>query len=206
MILIEQNFQSEVLHEGEGPKKKTYLMGVMAEAEKKNRNGRIYDAGEMRLAESKINEAAESGTHILGHLDHPNTLEIQLENVSHRLIHAQMKNNQLVCKAEILENHPKGAIAKSLIDHGVKLGVSTRGSGSVNESTGRVSKYNFVTVDLVANPSCQSAYPESIQEQLMMSKNGNHIIDLSENLNHDPIAQKYFEIEMRKFIESLHSK
>lgn len=203
MILIEENF-SGIISESSKCGKKTYLAGCFMEHSVQNQNGRTYSKSDMEATIKKINDAAAAGRHILNELDHPKTLEVSLANVSHRLVEAKMNGNQVWCKAEVLEMHPSGAILKSLIDHNVGVGMSSRGGGSLNESTGMVSNFNFVCCDAVATPSCRSAYPETLQEQLMMSKRGEIITDLSENLNHDPIAQKYFEIEMKKFIESLY--
>lgn len=206
MILMEENFETQILTEANDKgQKRLYLRGVMAEAEEKNRNGRIYDLKEMQAACDLINASAASRRHILGECDHPNTLEIKLENVSHRLMEAQMEGNRLMCKAEILSETPKGAILASLVNSGVQVGVSTRGAGQVNESTGKVSNFRFITVDAVATPSCRSAYPETIQEQVEMYKRGEIITDLAEAQMHDPMAQAYFELEMKKFIESLRS-
>lgn len=202
MILLEETFNVETLTEEVGDKKKTYLQGIFMEAETKNRNGRIYDKGEMAKVVEKINEASKLNRHILGNLDHPSTLEIKLDEVCHRLIEAEMRGNQVVCKAEVLKT-PKGAILESLLEAGVTVGVSSRGSGSVNESTGRVTNFNFVTVDAVATPSCKSAYPETIKEHLEMYDRGEIVTDLAEAISHDPIAQKYFEIEMRRFIKEM---
>lgn len=207
MILIEENFENvEALVESVGGKKKTYLSGVFMEAETKNRNGRIYERSDLQTAVDKINEAAKLKRHILGHCDHPSHLEIRLEDVAMKLTEAKMVNNQVMCKAEILENHPKGQILKSLIESDVSIGVSSRGSGQVNESSGRVSNFNFVTVDAVATPSCRSAYPETVMEQLQMYKRGEIVNDLAEAVIHDNIAQKYFQMEMKKFIDSIKTK
>lgn len=205
MILIEENFNGiEVLEETYAPdKKRLYLSGCFMESEVKNRNGRIYEKSDMEAAVDKINSAAEQKQYILGHLDHPNHLDIRLEDAAMKLTSARMVGNQVHCKAEVLEKTPKGAILRSLIESGVNVGVSSRGGGTVNESTGRVSNYRFVTVDAVGVPSCRSSYPETIREQLEMYKRGEQVIELSEALMHDPIAQKYFEIEMKKFIETL---
>jgi hypothetical protein len=204
MILMEENFDTEVVKESDsGGKPRMYLQGVMAEAEEKNRNGRIYDLKEMQAACDLINTSAAGKRHILGECDHPNTLEIKLENVSHRLMEARMEGNRLICKAEILSETPKGAILASLVNSGVQVGVSTRGAGQVNESSGKVTNFRFITVDAVATPSCRSAYPETIQEQVEMYSRGEIITDLAEAQAHDPLAQAYFQIEMRKFIDSL---
>lgn len=202
MILIEENFENlvtETVQQG----KKMYLKGVFAEAGVRNRNGRVYNLNEMTKEVNRINEMAKAGNHVLGELDHPSVLEVKLKNVSHRITEMWMEGNQAVGKAEVLEHHPNGQILKGLLMDGVRVGVSTRGSGQVNESTGEVTNFGLVTVDTVATPSCRSAYPETIQEQLMMHKRGEVIYDLAESVIEDKMAQKYFQIELRKFIESL---
>ncbi len=202
MILFEENFDGVVCESVEGGKK-TYLSGVFMEASVKNRNGRIYKPDEMRLQVEKINEAAKQGNFVLGELDHPDNLNLKLENVSHKIVNLRMEGNVVYGKAEVIEGHPKGQILKSLLDAGVRVGVSSRGSGQVNESTGMVSGFNLLTIDAVAVPSCRSAYPETIQEQLEMYKRGNLVNDLAEAVIHDKAAQKYFVAEMAKFIGTL---
>jgi hypothetical protein len=141
--------------------------------------------------------------HILGSLDHPSHLEIKLDEVAIKLVEARMNGNDVWCKAEILESVPKGQILKALVDSGINVGVSSRGSGQVNESTGRVSNFNFVTVDVVSQPSAINAYPETVMEQLQMYKRGDIVTDLAEAVINDDMAQKYFQMEMKKFIENI---
>lgn len=204
MILIEENFNG-IITEAATDGKKSYLKGVFAEAVTKNRNGRSYDLNEMAREVARINEAAQLGNFVLGELDHPNTLEIRLENVSHKIVELRMQGSQVIGKAEIIDKHPKGQILKALVDSGVRVGVSTRGSGQVNESTGGVKNFNFVTVDAVATPSCRNAYPETIQEQLEYYRRGGEIQNLAEAVIHDKAAQAYFQKEMLKFINSLYN-
>jgi hypothetical protein len=203
MILIEENFHdvtTDIVVESATNTKKMYLSGVFAEAGVKNRNGRTYRLNELTKEVERINSLAAQGQFVLGELDHPNSLEVKLENVSHKIVSARMEGNRMIGKAEILDKHPKGAILKALIDSDIRVGVSTRGSGSVMESTGEVSNFHLVTVDAVATPSCRSAYPETIQEQLEMYARGEIINDLSESVIHDSAAQKYLLAEMQKFI------
>jgi len=205
MILIEERFEG-IITESAREGKKLYLKGVFAEANTKNQNGRTYKLDEMKSQVAKIMEAASSGNYVLGELDHPSTLEIKLENVSHKITEMWMEGNKAYGKAEIIEAHPKGQILKALIESDIKVGVSTRGSGQINESTGEVSNFNLRTVDAVATPSCRSAYPETIREQLEMYKYGGVVEDLAEAVIHDQLAQKYFQKEMKKFIDSLRSR
>lgn len=205
MILVEENFGG-IITESCTEGQKTYLTGVMMEWGVRNRNGRIYKKEDMEKAVAMVNEAAANGQHILAELDHPNTLEVRLENVSHRLLELQIKGNQVVGRAEVLTKHPKGAILKSLLDHKVAVGVSSRGGGHVNESTGEVSNFSFVTIDAVATPSCKTARPTTIVESLEMYGRSKVIHDLAESVIHDAAAQKYFLKEMQKFINSIQSK
>jgi hypothetical protein len=199
MILIEENFEN-IITESSKSEGKTFLAGCFMDYGVKNRNGRSYNESDMRNVVNMINEQASQGTHILSELDHPSVLEVKLKNVSHRLMEAKIDGNQVWCKAEVLRKHPNGAILGALIDEGVRVGMSSRGSGQVNENTGEVKDYRFVCCDAVATPSCRSAYPETIQEQLEFYKKGGVITDLAEAQIHDPVAQMYFQIEMRKFI------
>ena len=187
-----------------GQHKRLYLAGTFMEADAMNQNGRRYDKKELMLAVDKINKAAVSGHHILGELDHPPTLVVSMENVCHRLVEAKMDGNRVWGKAEVLVNTPKGAILKSFIDHDIKVGVSSRGSGAVNPNTKWVKGFNFITVDAVAMPSCSIAYPESIMEHLKYSNQGDLINEMSEHVvANDPIAQRYFAAEIKKFITGL---
>jgi len=208
MILFEDLFNTtETIVESVGGdgRKKTYLSGIFMESGVKNRNGRIYDKSEMAIQVAKINEAAARGEFVLGELDHPNGCEIKLENVSHKIIQLRTDGDKVYGKAEVIEAHPKGQILKSLLDSGVRVGVSSRGTGQVNESTGIVKNFNLVTIDAVATPSCRTAFPETIREQLEMYKRGEMINELAEAVINDQKAQKYFQEEMRRFISTLYS-
>jgi hypothetical protein len=204
MILFEEKFNSvQPLIESANGEKKLFMKGIFAESEERNQNGRIYDLNEMKLEVARINEAASQGRYVLGELDHPSTLEIKLENVSHKIVEMWMEGTKAYGKAEVIVGHPKGQILKSLIESGVRVGVSTRGSGQVNESTGRVTNFRMVTVDAVATPSARNAFPETLEEQLQYYRRGAVISDLSEAVIHDQAAQMYFKSEMDKFIQNV---
>jgi len=94
-----------------------------------------------------------------------------------------------------------GNIARELANSGVALGVSSRGAGQVNEDGG-VSGFNFVTVDIVAQPSAPNAYPSTVVESLDMAKNGHNIISLAEDMKNDEAAQKYFKKEIEKWLNT----
>lgn len=203
MILTEQNMDGiETITESAKDGKKLYLKGVFMEAEKKNRNGRVYRLEEMKREIDRHSAQFAEGNYMLGTLDHESGLEISLKNVSHKITELKMQGNQVIGKAEILEKTQAGSILKGLVESGVKVGVSSRGKGQLNES-GAVSNFHLVTIDAVAVPSAQNAYPESIMESLEAYKRGEIVNDLAEAVIYDKKAQKYFLEEMTKFINAM---
>ena len=204
MILTESNFNN--IQTEKTDDKKLYLKGVFLESEQQNRNGRIYKRGEIERAVQKVNEAAAEGRHICGEAEHPNNLNINIENISHKLIEMHMQGNNAIGKAQIIESVPKGQIIKGLLEAGIQLGVSSRGSGAVNESTGIVEGFEMVTVDIVFSPSALTAYPSAVMEHLEYFKHRNEVMNLAEAVIHDKNAQIYFGKEIKKFIESLSGK
>ena len=208
MIITEYNFNNiiaESVSTDQG--KKLYLKGVFMEAEQRNRNGRTYQLSEMTEQVAKMNAAAESGNPVLGHIDHPEgSLEIKLADVSHKIVEVKMQENNAIGKAQIIDTVPNGMIAKGLIESGINVGVSSRGSGVVNESTGIVEGFDLVTIDLVATPSAINAYPESVLESLDMYKKGNELKNVADAVIHDPMAQKYFNRELSKYIKEIFNK
>lgn len=201
MLLTESVFSNIVTESSDGGKN-LYLSGIFMEAEQRNRNGRTYKLNEIKTAVNKVNEAASRGLHILGEADHPSTLDVRIENISHKILEMHMDGNNAIGKALILPT-PKGNIVRGLIEAGVVLGVSSRGSGSVNESTGIVEGFELVTVDIVANPSAINAYPKTIYEHLEAYRRSGQILHLAEAIKFDPHAQKYFENEILKFIDKI---
>lgn len=177
--------------------KNCFLSGVFMQAEAKNRNGRIYPLIEMVKAVDTANTMIKEQNGIFGELDHPQTLTINLDRISHVITELRMDGNNAIGKAKIIDT-PMGNIAKKLIESGVRLGVSSRGAGSVNAG-GIVEGFGFITVDLVATPSA-NAHPTAVYESLMNDASGYKAITLAEQMKHDPAAQKYFETEIKKFI------
>lgn len=177
-----------------------YLSGIMMQAELVNGNGRKYPLAEISRAVESAQKRIAEGHYILGELNHPDVLSVNLANVSHAITECRMDGNNAIGKMKLL-NTPSGNIAKGLIEGGVRLGVSSRGTGNVNEAS-VVSDFNFVTVDIVYQPSAPSAYPNVVQEALENKK----IVSLAEALVEDPKAQEYFRKEMRSFINSIFGK
>lgn len=199
-ILIEQLNPAEagLIQESSSDGKNMWLSGIMMMAGAKNRNGRVYPLSEISGAVNTLQQKIQESRGVLGELDHPNTLTIGLDRVSHVITEARMEGNNAVGKMKLL-NTPMGNIAQELCRSGVAIGVSSRGAGNVNES-GEVSGFNVITVDIVATPSAQNAYPNTVYESLQSARNGSKIMTLSEEVQHDPAAQKYLKREILKWL------
>ena len=162
---IEHNLELIVEEDKKG--KKTYMIeGIFAQAEKKNRNGRIYPKVIMEKAVGKYNKDFVSNGRAVGELNHPSGPTINLDRVSHLVTEMKFQGNDVVGKAKILDT-PNGTIAKQLLDGGVKLGVSTRGMGSLmNQNNVAVVKDDYIlnAVDIVQDPSAPGAFVNGIME------------------------------------------
>lgn len=178
----------------------SFLSGIFMQADIVNGNQRVYPLGEIKNAVDSINKRIAEGLSIYGELNHPDNLNIDLNNVSHIITEMRCEGNNAVGKAKIL-NTPKGQIVKAILEGGGKLGVSSRGSGNVVE--GKVNTFNLVTVDIVATPSAPNAYPDHVMEAL---NNNTKIISLAEAVVHDKGAQKHLNLEVLKFLNSLLGK
>ena len=177
-----------------------YLSGILMQAAVRNGNGREYDLNEMNSVVTESMKRIQSGHLIMGELNHPNHLQIDLDRVSHAITEMKMDGNNVVGKMRLL-NTPCGQTARAIMEGGVRLGVSSRGSGSV-EPTGRVKGFQFVTVDIVSTPSAPDAHPNLVREALEDKK----IMTLSEAVCHDPAAQKYLRLEIKKFLRNIIDK
>lgn len=198
LILIEEinPSQADLIVEEHANSKSSFLSGIFMQADLVNGNGRCYPLNEIKCAVDGINKRVKEGYTVYGELNHPDNLSIDLNNVSHIITEMWMEGNNAMGKARIIENHPKGQIVKAILEAGGKLGVSSRGSGNVNE--GKVSGFSLVTVDVVATPSAPDAYPGHVMESLTENRK---IMTLAEAVIHDQKAQKYFKEELAKFFE-----
>lgn len=146
--------------------KDVYIEGVFMQAEKQNRNNRIYPKQVLAEATAKyVKEQVKTGRAV-GELNHPEGPQINLDKVSHRITELNWSGNDVVGKALILDT-PMGKIVKGLVEGGCKLGVSSRGMGTVEQREGKTFvKDDFVlaTVDIVQDPSAPSAFVEGIME------------------------------------------
>ena len=150
----------------EGGGKNHFIEGIFAQSEQKNRNGRIYPKAVMERAVDKyVTEQVKTGRAV-GELNHPEGPTINLDKVSHLITQLEWKGNDIVGKAKILDT-PMGQIVKGLLDGGVRVGVSTRGMGSLEQRNGAmVVKDDFMlnTVDIVQDPSAPAAFVNGIME------------------------------------------
>lgn len=201
-LLIEELNPSEcnLITESSDSGKDMWLSGIFMQADIKNRNGRLYPITEISAALKGAEQRIREQKGLLGELDHPQTLTINLDRVSHVITEMKLQGSNAMGKAKLI-NTPMGNIAKELVRSGVALGVSSRGAGSVSESGG-VSGFQFVTVDIVAQPSAPNAYPNAVYESLMMAKNGNKIFAFAEAVKHDIKAQKYLKEEVMKWLST----
>lgn len=201
-ILIEELSPSQcgIIRESSSDGKHTWLNGIFMQSSIKNRNGRLYPINEISNAVKTAQSRIKETNGIFGELDHPQTLSIGLDRISHVITEIQMTGNNATGKAKLLPT-PMGNIAKTLAESGVALGVSSRGAGEVNEDGG-VSGFNFITIDIVATPSAQNAYPTTVIESLEQATNGHNILDLAEAVKYDASAQKFFKKEIEKWLNT----
>lgn len=188
--------------EGEGANKSLYLKGICVQAEQRNANQRVYPLHEISRAVDSVNKQIKEGRSVLGEVDHPSDLKINLDRVSHMITEMWMEGNNGYGKLKIIPT-PMGNIVKTMLESGVKLGVSSRGAGDVNESNGKVSNFEILTVDVVAQPSAPDAYPVAIYESIMNMKHGHNLIGMAAEVSHDSKVQKYLAKEIVKVIRDL---
>ena len=193
----------QVLEEADvGGKKHLYLKGICIEGDKRNANDRIYPLYEIRKAVETINEQILKGNSVLGEVDHPDDLKINLDRVCHTVEGMWMDGHAGCGKLKILPT-PMGELIKTLLTSGVKLGVSSRGSGNVDDRTGHVSDFEIVTIDVVAQPSAPNAYPTAIYEGLMNMRNGHKILEMARESGQDDKVKKYLAGEVKRLIREL---
>ena len=182
--------------------KDLYMKGICIQGGVENANKRVYPVSEITSAVTTINEQIKEGNSVLGEVDHPDDLKINLDRVSHMIESMWMDGPNGYGKLKILET-PMGQLVKTMINGGVKLGVSSRGSGNVNESSGQVADFEIVTVDVVAQPSAPNAYPVAIYEGLLNMRGGHKVLDMAREANGDAKVQKYLKEEMIRLIRDL---
>jgi hypothetical protein len=188
--------------QGEGENKSLYLKGICIQGGVKNANQRVYPVSEIGNAVKTLKDQIDGGYSVLGEVDHPDDLKVNLDRVSHMITDMWMDGPNGFGKMKILPT-PMGNLVKTMLESGVKLGVSSRGSGNVNESNGEVSEFEIITVDVVAQPSAPGAYPTPIYEHLMNTRGGLRAIRSAGEVGNDPKAQKYLQEQILRVIKGL---
>ena len=197
----------EILMEDDqtGKGKSCYMKGIFIQGGVKNHNERVYPVNEISKAVSQINEQIKGGYSVLGEVDHPDDLKINLDRVSHMITDMWMDGPNGFGKLKILPT-PMGKLVETMLESGVKLGVSSRGSGNVNEADGHVSDFEIVTVDVVAQPSAPNAYPQAIYEGLMNMRGGAKAFEIAREASADQKVQKYLKEAVTSLIKDLKIK
>jgi hypothetical protein len=169
MKLIREEIESvEFLVEQKNGKKSMYIEGVFLQGNIKNRNGRMYPMETLRREVQRYSENHVQAGRALGELGHPDGPTVNLDRVSHKIVSLKESGSNFIGKAKIL-NTPMGKIASSLIEEGVKLGVSSRGIGSLKMTREGINVVGddfmlATAADIVADPSAPDAFVEGIME------------------------------------------
>ena len=182
--------------------KELYMEGICIQGGVKNANERVYPVSEITNAVKTLNEQIKEGNSVLGEVDHPDDLKINLDRVCHMITNMWMDGPNGYGKLKILPT-PMGELVKTMLQSGVRLGVSSRGSGNVDPHNGHVSDFEIVTVDVVAQPSAPNAYPKAIYEGLMNMKYGHQILEMARESGKDDKIQKYLKDEVSRLIKDL---
>jgi len=182
--------------------KDLYMKGICIQGGVRNANQRVYPVEEIGRAVKTLNDQISGGYSVLGEVDHPEGLNINLDRVSHMISHCWMYGPNGYGKLKLLPT-PMGQLVTTMLESGVKLGVSSRGSGNVLEGSGEVSDFEIITVDVVAQPSAPGAYPTPVYEHLMNARGGMKAYELAQATKEDPKAQKYLKESLVNIISRL---
>ena len=187
--------------EGKDGKKSLHLNGICIQGDIRNANQRVYSSQEIGRAVKTLNEQIAGGYSVLGEVDHPQDLRINLDRVSHMITKMWMDGPNGYGKLKLLPT-PMGQLVQTMLESGVKLGVSSRGSGEV-DGNGNVQGFEIITVDVVAQPSAPGAYPTPVYEHLMNNTGGYQAYKIAQEVKGDPQAQKYLAESLKKIISRL---
>ena len=196
--------QARIVVESEGTDgKNLFMKGICIQGGITNQNQRVYPVSEIGRAVKTLNDQITGGYSVLGEVDHPDDLKINLDRVSHMISEMWMDGPNGYGKLKILPT-PMGNLVKTMLESGVKLGVSSRGSGNVSEDgSGTVSDFEIITVDVVAQPSAPGAYPTPIYEHLMNTRGGYKAYLTAQEVQGDKKAQQYLKESLLKIIGGL---
>jgi hypothetical protein len=165
------------------------MSGICIQGGIRNANQRVYPVNEIGKAVKTLNDQIQNGYSVLGEVDHPDDLKINLDRVSHMIVNMWMDGPNGYGKLKILPT-PMGQLIRTMLESGVKLGVSSRGSGNVrDDGSGEVSDFE--------------AYPTPIYEHLMNSRGGFNSLRIAQEVKGDPKAQKYLKESLLGIISKL---
>jgi hypothetical protein len=199
------NMIVESVKEGNDELKTLYMKGIFIQGGVKNANERVYPVSEIETAVNTLNTQIQEGYSVLGEVDHPDDLKINLDRVSHMITNMWMDGANGFGKLKILPT-PMGQLVKTMLESGVKLGVSSRGSGNVSDLDGKVSDFEIITVDIVAQPSAPNAYPKAIYESLMNMKHGHKVLEIARDARGNKKVQNFLGEEVKRLIKELKIK
>ena len=187
-----------------GGGKNLFMEGICLQGGVLNENGRVYEVREISKAVESINDKIRKGFSVLGEVDHPEDLKINLDRVCANIKRMWMDGPNGFGKLQILPT-PMGNLVRAMLESGVKLGVSSRGQGNVDRN-GKVSDFEIVTVDIVAQPSAPNAYPTPVYEGVMNMRHGHLLMEMAKEAKSDQRVQKYLEKEVTKLLKELKLK
>jgi len=167
MKLIVENHDCKVLTEGVGTEKKYYIEGICLQSELKNRNGRVYPKSILEREVARYTQEMINENRAVGELGHPASPQINYDRASHKFLSLTENGNDWIARAKVLST-PMGNIVKNLIDDDVKIGISSRGMGSLKESNeGQIVQDDYFLAtagDVVSDPSAPNAFVRGIME------------------------------------------
>ena len=204
MNLLRENLsfdKAKMVVESANEGKDLFMKGICIQGGVRNANQRVYPVNEISRAVTTLNEQIAEGYSVLGEVDHPDGLQINLDRVCIMVESMWMDESNGYGKLKVLPT-PMGGLVRTMLESGVKLGVSSRGSGEV-DGQGNVNGFEIITVDVVAQPSAPGAYPTPIYEHLMNEKGGYKAILTSKEVQGDKQAQKYIAESLLNIIDRL---
>ena len=205
MVNLRENLsfdQANIVLENANEGKVLYMKGICIQGGVRNANQRVYPVNEIGRAVKTLNEQISGGYSVLGEVDHPEGLNINLDRVCHMVTEMWMDGPNGYGKLKILPT-PMGQLVRTMLESDCKLGVSSRGSGNVVEGSGEVSDFEIITVDVVAQPSAPGAYPTPIYEHLMNARGGYKAYELAQATKEDTKAQRYLKESLVNIINRL---
>lgn len=212
-LLIEASDQIKTItEESDEGKKEHYLSGIFMQAEDTNRNGRVYSLPVLERETNRYIEEKVNTHRALGELNHPSDPIVNLERVSHMITEMSIEGNHILGKAKIL-NTPCGNIVRGLVDGGVKVGVSSRGVGSLIQREGYsevADDFQLAAIDIVYDPSAPKAFVDSIMESVdwMWNEDTKAFVRSEIQKQEENTVHSWFNtlVDMKSEIRSLHEK